>query len=71
MLDRVRSLTSDESFRRTLLVEDNVLNQRVLTKMLTTCGFEVDIANNGMEAARMWKENPKKYAVILMDLKVL
>lgn len=49
-----------------LLVEDNVLNQRVVTFSLKKYNHEVTIANNGLEAVELFREN--KYDVILMDL---
>lgn len=49
-----------------LLVEDNVLNQRLVYLHLNRLGFSIDIANNGVEAIERYKEN--KYDFILMDL---
>ncbi|HCY40618.1 MAG TPA: response regulator [Prolixibacteraceae bacterium] len=49
-----------------LLVEDNVLNQRVVTFSLKKYNHEVTIANNGLEAVELFREY--KYDVILMDL---
>ncbi|KAJ1960109.1 hypothetical protein IWQ62_004354 [Dispira parvispora] len=39
--------------RRVLLVEDNLICQRVTAKMLKKNGFQVDIANHGKEAVEM------------------
>ncbi len=52
--------------RRALLVEDNPVNQKVATVNVHKLGYECDIANNGLEAVNMFKENPS-YAFILMD----
>jgi CheY-like chemotaxis protein len=49
-----------------LLVEDNVLNQRLVTLQLNRLGFSIDIANNGVEAIEKYKTN--EYDFILMDL---
>src|SRR5690554_3530028 len=49
-----------------LLVEDNVLNQKLIFLTLSKYGFEIDIANNGQEALN--KLNGKKYDIVLMDL---
>lgn len=49
---------------RVLLVEDNAINQKVVTRMLERLGCEVDVAPDGdvgMEMAR------QPYALILMD----
>ena len=49
-----------------LLVEDNVLNQRIVTFGLKKYNHEVSIANNGKEALDMFKKG--KFDVILMDI---
>lgn len=49
-----------------LLVEDNLLNQRIVTFSLKKYNHEVTIANNGVEAIEKFSEN--KYDVILMDI---
>lgn len=49
-----------------LLVEDNVLNQRIVTFSLKKYNHDVTIANNGFEAIDRFKEN--KFDVVLMDL---
>jgi osomolarity two-component system sensor histidine kinase NIK1 len=49
-----------------LLVEDNVLNQRIVTFSLKKYNHHVTIANNGLEALDRFKE--RQFDVILMDL---
>jgi CheY-like chemotaxis protein len=49
-----------------LLVEDNVLNQKLIFLTLSKYGFKIDVANNGKEA--LDKLNVKSYDIILMDL---
>ncbi len=49
-----------------LLVEDNILNQRIVTFSLKKLKHEVTIANNGQEALDLFKIN--KFDVILMDI---
>jgi CheY-like chemotaxis protein len=49
-----------------LLVEDNLLNQRIVTFSLKKYNHEVDIANNGVEAIEKFRE--KKFDIILMDI---
>ena len=49
-----------------LLVEDNILNQRVVTFSLKKYNHEVVIANNGVEAIEKFRET--KFDVILMDI---
>ena len=49
-----------------LLVEDNLLNQRIVTFSLKKFNHEVTIANNGLEAVQIFRKN--KFDVILMDI---
>jgi len=48
-----------------LLAEDNKINQLVGTRQLKKLGFNVDVAETGLQAFKAWQQ--KKYAVILMD----
>ncbi len=48
-----------------LVVEDNVVNQKVAARMLESLGHRVDIAANGLEALQALAEIP--YDVVLMD----
>lgn len=48
-----------------LLVEDNVMNQKVAVYQLNAMGYTVDIASNGAEALQ--KLATRNYALILMD----
>ncbi|MBN2222746.1 MAG: response regulator, partial [Vallitaleaceae bacterium] len=50
---------------RLLLVEDNVINQKVALKTLQKRGYHCDIASNGEEAVRAWIKH--SYDMILMD----
>jgi len=50
---------------RILLVEDNVVNQKVATKILDRAGYHTDLAQNGSEALEMATAAP--YDLILMD----
>jgi len=49
-----------------LLVEDNIINQKLIFLSLHKYYFNIDIANNGFEAVNKFKN--KKYDLILMDL---
>lgn len=49
-----------------LLVEDNKLNQTVVKFTLKRYGYNIDIANNGLEAIDLFKES--QYDFILMDV---
>jgi signal transduction histidine kinase len=48
-----------------LLVEDNIANQQFMTIMLKKLGITIDIANDGIEAIEMSKD--EQYDLILMD----
>ena len=51
-----------------LLVEDDFINQKVISKMLSEKGHAIDTANNGLEALELFEQN--KYDVILMDIQM-
>ena len=48
-----------------LLVEDNVINQRVATKILENLGYRIDAVTDGQLAIESLKVNP--YDLVLMD----
>jgi hypothetical protein len=52
-------------FGRVLIVEDNIVNQRLLERIVARRGCEVDVASIGLVALRMAVE--KEYHLILMD----
>ena len=51
---------------RILVAEDNMINQKVITKLFEGSGIELDIANNGQEAIDMLTADPT-YNMVLMD----
>ncbi len=51
-----------------LLVEDNPINQRVATEMLSLVGIQVDTADNGLDAIAAIKR--KRYDAVLMDVQM-
>lgn len=57
--------TSDFQGLRILLVEDNIVNQKVGLRLLEKIGCRVDLAANGLEAVEMARQLP--YNLILMD----
>jgi PAS domain S-box-containing protein len=69
----------DRRMLQVLIVEDNLVNQRVLQKQLRNMGFATEVANHGGEALNMlrqshfWLGNEKtglNLTVILMDLEM-
>jgi CheY-like chemotaxis protein len=53
---------------RVLVVEDNVVNQKVAQRFLERMGCEVQVATNGMEGVRLFE--PGRYRLILMDVQM-
>jgi len=61
------SLSSDKKYK-VLLVEDNVINQKITMINLRQLGHDIDLAVNGVEAWEMYLKND--YDVILMDIQM-
>lgn len=55
-----------EAILNILLVEDSLLNQRIVTFSLKKYNHVVTIANNGVEAVEIFREH--KFDLILMDI---
>jgi len=53
---------------RLLLTDDNVINQKVASRLLQQMGYKADIANNGLEAIRALERQP--YDMIFMDVQM-
>lgn len=51
-----------------LLAEDDLINQKVTTKMLQKIGYSADIAVNGLDVLRRFQQ--KRYDLILMDIRM-
>ncbi len=51
-----------------LVVEDNIINQKLLVSILSNSGINVDIANNGLECMHKIFAKKQKYDLILMDI---
>lgn len=49
-----------------LIAEDNAINVKVLTKLLTHDGHTVVVANNGKEAVDIYQAQPNGFQIILM-----
>ena len=55
---------------RILLVEDVEINREIVQTMLEPTLVEIDCAENGSEAVRLFSERPDKYNLILMDIQM-
>lgn len=55
--------------KKILLVEDNVVNQKLASIMLTRLGFEIEVLQNGVEALEFASSDKfhKEFDLILMD----
>ena len=53
-----------------ILAEDNKINQQIVGELLTREGFEVTIANNGLEVLEVLEEDKYDYKLILMDIQM-
>jgi PAS domain S-box-containing protein len=53
---------------RLLLAEDNIINQKVATRILSQMGYRPDVVHNGVEVLEALER--QKYDVILMDVQM-
>ena len=51
-----------------LVAEDNEVNQRIITRMLSQSGHTVTVAANGHEALAAWEE--QHFDLVLMDVQM-
>ena len=64
--DIIKSETQNLKVNKALVVEDNIINQKVLVKLLEKIKISSDVANNGREAVTLYDKND--YNIIFMDL---
>jgi len=55
---------------RLLLAEDNPVNLKLATLILTKAGYTVETAANGREAVEKYTADPDRYDLILMDIQM-
>ena len=51
-----------------LLVEDIEINREIAIELLQPTGIDIECAENGAEAVRMFQEHADRYAMIFMDI---
>jgi len=57
-----------QDFKHLLLVEDDLINQRLTLMILENQGYSVEVANNGLVAVEKFKSSP--FDLILMDVQM-
>ena len=67
---RISETLSVKATTNVLLVEDNLVNQQVLTKQLTRLHFHVTVANQGLEALKILQTPDIHFDVVLMDVQM-
>ena len=55
---------------RILLAEDNLVNQKLIKLMLGKAGYQVTVANNGLEALEKYTATPDDFDLIFMDVQM-
>ncbi|KAK4173233.1 putative signal transduction histidine-protein kinase [Triangularia setosa] len=64
-----RELAEVAPVKSLLLVEDNIINQKVMLGLLRSLGFKnIALASNGSEAVNMVRNKPAAYDIVLMDI---
>jgi CheY-like chemotaxis protein len=61
-------LNNGDNGLRILLAEDNIVNQKVMYRMLKKLGYRAEVAANGLEVLEALKHS--RYDVILMDVQM-
>jgi CheY-like chemotaxis protein/HPt (histidine-containing phosphotransfer) domain-containing protein len=67
-LQKLDSLLAHRYPMRVLLTDDNLINQKVASRLLLQLGYRADVAGNGLEAIRALERTP--YDMILMDVQM-
>ena len=50
------------------MAEDIEINRLIVTELLSDSGYMIESAENGQQAIDMYKADPGKYSLILMDI---
>jgi signal transduction histidine kinase/CheY-like chemotaxis protein len=58
------------SDRRIILAEDVEINREIVLTLLEPTGLKIDCAENGLEAVKLFKDNPGAYSMIFMDVQM-
>jgi CheY-like chemotaxis protein len=63
-------VSQDFSGHTVLLAEDVEINREIVLALLEPMKLNVECAENGAEALRMFEENPERYDMIFMDIQM-
>jgi CheY-like chemotaxis protein len=66
--NKLPGLFAEQYPQNILIAEDNPVNQKIATKILTSLGYKPAVANNGKEAVEMVSN--ERYDIILMDVQM-
>ena len=69
-VNRFLARVADAARTRLLLVEDNLVNQKVVLAILRKKGYHIDVANDGREALLKLEAPGAVYHLILMDVQM-
>jgi CheY-like chemotaxis protein len=61
-------MKSSQKLLKILVIEDNLINQRLASTLFSRLGHQVDVAMNGLLGVELFKE--KKHDLILMDIQM-
>jgi len=53
-----------------LIAEDQIINMKIVTQLLTKKGFRFTTAENGLIALNAYKSDPEKFSMVLMDVQM-
>jgi CheY-like chemotaxis protein len=62
--------TDDFDGRWIILAEDVEINREIVLSLLESTRLGIDCAENGLEAVKLFTENPEKYDMIFMDIQM-
>ena len=68
--DKQKDVIADFAGSHVLLAEDVDINREIVLALLEPTLLEIDCAENGAEAVRMFNEAPMKYDIIFMDVQM-
>jgi signal transduction histidine kinase/ActR/RegA family two-component response regulator len=68
--DKSPTLPADLSAYEIMLAEDVEVNREIVAAFLEDTGIKIAVAKNGQEAVELFKADPSRYALILMDIQM-